>query len=38
MCKNCGNCAFEHSMRTIDDAVDVVLDNPFNPTKPGIGR
>jgi hypothetical protein len=28
MCKDCGNCASEHAMRTIDDAVDAVLDSP----------
>ena len=28
MCKNCGNCSAEHSGRTIDDAVDEVLDSP----------
>ena len=27
MCKSCGNCSQEHS-RTIDDAVDEVLDSP----------
>jgi len=26
MCKNCGNCAAEHGGRTIDDAVDEILD------------
>lgn len=29
MCKECGNCASEHSARTIDDAVDAVLDSPI---------
>jgi hypothetical protein len=33
MCKECGNCAKEHT-RTVDDAVDAALDNFFNPTKP----
>jgi hypothetical protein len=28
MCKECGNCSKEHS-RTIDDAVDEVLDYPI---------
>lgn len=28
MCKDCGNCAKEHS-RTIDDAVDEILDSPI---------
>jgi hypothetical protein len=27
MCKDCGNCAAEHLNRTIDDAVDAVLDS-----------
>ena len=29
MCKSCGNCAEEHSGRTIDDAVDEILDSPI---------
>lgn len=29
MCKNCGNCAAEHGGRTIDDAVDEILDSPL---------
>jgi hypothetical protein len=28
MCKDCGSCSKEHS-KTIDDAVDNVLDLPF---------
>jgi hypothetical protein len=28
MCKSCGNCSAEHGHRTIDDAVDEVLDSP----------
>jgi hypothetical protein len=28
MCKNCGSCSAEHGGRTIDDAVDEVLDSP----------
>jgi hypothetical protein len=28
MCKECGNCSAEHT-RTIDDAMDEVLDNPL---------
>jgi hypothetical protein len=27
MCKNCGNCSTEHSGRTIDDAMDEVIDS-----------
>ena len=29
MCKSCGNCSAEHGGRTIDDAVDDVLDSPI---------
>ncbi len=29
MCKNCGDCATEHGGRTIDDAVDEILDSPI---------
>jgi hypothetical protein len=29
MCKNCGSCSSEHGGRTIDDAVDEVLDSPI---------
>jgi hypothetical protein len=28
MCKGCGNCIAEHT-RTIDDAMDEVIDNPL---------
>jgi hypothetical protein len=28
MCKGCGNCTAEHT-RTIDDAMDEVIDNPL---------
>jgi hypothetical protein len=27
MCKDCGNCSAEHGSRTVDDAVDAVLDS-----------
>lgn len=27
MCKNCGNCSTEHGGRTIDDAMDEVIDS-----------
>ena len=29
MCKECGNCSAEHGARTIDDAIDAVLDLPI---------
>ena len=28
MCKGCGNCTAEHT-RTIDNAMDEVIDNPL---------
>jgi hypothetical protein len=28
MCKGCGDCTAEHT-RTIDDAMDEVIDNPL---------
>jgi len=28
MCKSCGNCSAEHGHKTIDDAMDEVLDSP----------
>jgi hypothetical protein len=28
MCKSCGNCSTEHGGRTIDDAMDEVIDSP----------
>jgi hypothetical protein len=28
MCKNCGSCSTEHGGRTIDDAMDEVIDSP----------
>lgn len=34
MCKECGNCATEHGARTIDDAVDAVLDSPIQYLLP----
>jgi hypothetical protein len=27
MCKNCGDCSAEHGARTIDDAIDEILDS-----------
>lgn len=29
MCKGCGNCSTEHVGRTIDDAMDEVIDSPI---------
>jgi len=36
MCLSCGNCAAEHS-RTIDDAVDAVIDLCFRGSKKAAG-
>jgi hypothetical protein len=29
MCKECGSCSTEHGARTVDDAIDAVIDLPI---------
>ena len=36
MCLSCGNCSAEHS-RTIDEAVDAVIDSGFRHSKKPAG-
>ena len=37
MCKNCGDCTAEHGGRTIDDAVDEILDSPVQAVAGSCG-
>jgi len=36
MCLSCGDCGSEHS-RTIDNAVDAVIDSGFRSSKKAVG-